>query len=81
MKMLGQAHEEFVKAEMAYRREQLINDMQRMPRAHRSGRVRWVQALIDAVKTGRDPVRGASRYELDGPILRPAGAPHHLTSH
>jgi hypothetical protein len=79
--MMGSAKEDFVRAELAYRREQLIKDMDRMPRAHRSGRVRWVQSLIDAVKPSRDPVQGASRYELDGPILRPSGAPHHAVSH
>lgn len=79
--MLLPTHPDFVQAEMAYRRERLISDMNRMPRAHRSGRVRWVQGLIDAVKVHRDPVRGASRYELDGPLVRPTGAPHHLTSH
>jgi len=79
--MLGNTHTDFAQAEMAYRRERLISDMTRMPRAQRGGRVRWVQGLIDAVKTHRDPVRGASRYELDGPIVRPAGAPHHATSH
>ena len=79
--MNGQPHTAFVEAELAYRRERLIEDLHRMPRAQRASRVRWVQGLIDTVKAHRDPVRGASRYELDGPILRPAGAPHHLTSH
>jgi hypothetical protein len=78
--MLTPAHTDFLEAEMAYRREALISDMHRA-RAHRPSRVRIVQGLIDAIRTHRDPVRGASRYELDGPLTRPAGAPHHAISH
>jgi hypothetical protein len=78
MKMLGMAYAE---AEVAYRRDRLMNDMHRASRGHRPARVRWVQGLIDAIKTSNSPVRGASRYELDGPIVQPKGAPHHAASH
>jgi hypothetical protein len=82
MKMLGQAQQAFIEADVAYHRQRLIDGMQRSRRTHRPARVRWVQGLIDAV-TGhdRDPRRGAIRWEGDGPITRPAAAPHHATSH
>jgi hypothetical protein len=74
-------HPDFLLAETAYHHEQLVASMRRARAPHRASRLRVVQGLIDAIRTHRDPVRGASRYELDGPMVRPAGAPHHATSH
>ena len=59
--------ESFTDAEIAYRREQL----QRSGRAGRSlGSSSLLQRFRDARRSRRNPVRGASRYESDGPLTR-----------
>jgi len=70
----------FTDAEIAYRREQL-------QRSGRSGRSLAGPSLLQrfraARRSRRDPVRGASRYESDGPLTRRLetqwinAAPHH----
>ncbi|HEY3925647.1 MAG TPA: hypothetical protein VGL75_13880 [Acidothermaceae bacterium] len=59
--------EHFADAEVAYRRGQI----------HRSGRPSrrtagpsLIQRYRDARRLRRNPVRGASRYESDGPLTR-----------
>jgi hypothetical protein len=82
MKMLGQAQQAFLEADVAYHRQRLIDGVHRTNRNATPRRVKWVQGLIDAVSSHRsDPRRGAIRWEGDGPITRPAAAPHHATSH
>jgi hypothetical protein len=59
--------EYFTDAELAYRRGQL-------QRSGRSGRQlagpSWLQRFRDARRSRRNPIRGASRYESDGPVTR-----------
>jgi hypothetical protein len=59
--------EYFTDAELAYRRGQI----QRSGRAARQpvGQSR-LQRFRDARRSRRNPVRGASRYESDGPLTR-----------
>ena len=73
--------EYFTDAELAYRRGQV----QRSARpSRRPAGPSLVQRLRDARRTRRDPVRGAMRYESDGPLTRRldnsywiSAAPHH----
>ena len=59
--------EHFAEAELAYRRGQI----QRSGRARRQPADRSpLQRFRDARRNRRNPVRGASRYELDGPLTR-----------
>lgn len=59
--------EHFAEAELAYRRGQI----QRSGRARRQLADRsLLQRFRDARRGRRNPVRGASRYELDGPLTR-----------
>ena len=59
--------EHFADAEMAYRRG-------RFQRSARAGRrvagPSLLQRFRDARRSRRNPVRGASRYESDGPLTR-----------
>jgi hypothetical protein len=72
----------FLAAELAYRRE-------RMQRGFGTGH-RPQHSLIERLRSGlrehRNPVRGATRYQLDGPVTRRntaresyriVAAPHH----
>ena len=73
-------HEYTLEAELAYRREH-------MPRSGRTSRPlagpSLLQRFRDARRSRRDPVRGALRYESDGPLTRRLeqswiwAAPHH----
>jgi hypothetical protein len=59
--------EHFIDAELAYRRGQL----QRSGRASRKlAGPSLIQRVREARRSRRNPVRGASRYELDGPMTR-----------
>jgi hypothetical protein len=77
---------DFTQAELAYRRDRIQRSI---AAGRRRARVGMVQRLRDTVRQRRNPVRGAMRYELDGPATRlpvtgPAldsyrvvAAPHH----
>lgn len=80
--MFGQAQIGFLEADVAYRRQRLRDEFVRVNRASRRRRGGWVHQLVEATRWGRrnDPRRGAIRWAGDGPILRPAGAPHHMAS-
>jgi hypothetical protein len=79
--MFDHIQQDFVEADLAYRRERL----ERSFTAHRPERS-LIQQLRGALRNRRGPVRGASRYELDGPLTRRVSpledyrvvaAPHH----
>ena len=59
--------EHFADAELSYRRGQI----QRSGRpSRRSTGPSLIQRFRDARRQNRNPVRGASRYESDGPLTR-----------
>jgi hypothetical protein len=59
--------EHFAAAEVAYRRGQV----QRSGRpTHRTAGPSLIQRYRNARRNNRNPVRGASRYESDGPLTR-----------
>jgi hypothetical protein len=59
--------EYFVEAELANRRREI----ERRGRAgHRIAGPNLLQRFREARRRRRDPVQGASRYELDGPLTR-----------
>ena len=73
--------EHFADAEIAYRREQLRNSARAR---HQLAGPSLLQRFRDARRSRRNnPVRGASRYESDGPLTRRLedywinAAPHH----
>jgi hypothetical protein len=79
--MFDHIQQDYVEADLAYRRERL----QRSFTGRRPERS-LIQQLRIAVRNRRGPVRGASRYELDGPLTRRVSrledcrvvaAPHH----
>jgi hypothetical protein len=80
--MFDHIQQPYVEAELAYRHERLQHAF---ASSHRPQHSR-VQRLRDVLRNRRNPVRGASRYELDGPMTRRAttlenyrviAAPHH----
>jgi len=93
--MLAPGHQLVNETEVAYRRAQLRgagNEATHHP-AVRVARGESLLARLRARARRRatDPVRGASRRELDGPLLRPGGwsatpaprpvgAPHHMSA-
>ena len=72
--------EHFADAELAYRRGRLQSSAR--ARRHSAG-PSLLQRFRDARRSRRNPVRGASRYESDGPLTRRIetqwinAAPHH----
>jgi hypothetical protein len=60
-------HQDFVTANLAYRREQIQRSF---PAGRRAFGPSLRQRVRDARRSARNPVRGASRYELDGPLTR-----------
>lgn len=80
-------------SELAYRHERLARDFQAggsgvIARATTHLRSRLAK-LRDRRRASTDPLRGAARHELDGPLIRPGGwagtpaprplgAPHHM---
>jgi hypothetical protein len=67
--MLGPGTQEFVEAELAYRRERIMADLQRT-RDPRDPRRRWWPVGL----------LGPRRYRR-GTAPRPMPSPHHATSH
>jgi hypothetical protein len=59
--------EHFTEAELAYRRGQIQRSGR--PARHPAG-PSLLQRVRDARRNRRNPVRGASRYESDGPLTR-----------
>jgi hypothetical protein len=70
MKMLGQAHQAFIEADLAYRRERVTADAEQVGARKKTGT--WRQRLRDALRDDPDQPRGIHRR---GP--RPIPAPNH----
>jgi hypothetical protein len=64
--MMEHIQQPYVEAELSYRRERLQRSFAGGHQPHRS-LTHWVRG---ALRNRRDPVRGASRYQLDGPLTR-----------
>jgi hypothetical protein len=80
--MFDHIQQDFIEAELAYKRERLTRSFAGGRRAQHG----LVEALRNVLRDHRNPVRGASRYELDGPATRRGAtlenyrvitAPHH----
>jgi hypothetical protein len=80
--MFDHIQQPYIEAELAYRHERLQRSFDGSHRPHHSR----IQRLRGAFRNHRNPVRGASRYELDGPLTRRTttlehyraiAAPHH----
>jgi hypothetical protein len=69
MKMLGQAHQAFIEADMAYRRERVNATAEQAGARKKNGT--WRQRLRDAVRDDPNAPRGIHRRP------RPIPAPHH----
>jgi hypothetical protein len=68
--MYDHIQQDFFDAELAYRRERLQrNFVVRRPQH------RLVQRVRGALREHRNPVRGATRYQFDGPLTR-RGTPY-----
>lgn len=67
--MQGLAHQAFVEADLAYRRERITADVQQ---ARQRSRNSWIKRLRDALRDDPNQPRGIQRR---GP--RPIPAPHH----
>jgi hypothetical protein len=63
--MYDHIQQDFLEAELAYRREQLQRGFA-VRRQHHS----LVERVRGALRERRNPVRGATRYQLDGPLTR-----------
>jgi hypothetical protein len=79
--MFDHIQQDFIEADLAYKRERLTRSFT----GHRPQHS-LIQELRGAWRGRRNPVRGASQYELDGPLTRRTttlenyrviAAPHH----
>jgi hypothetical protein len=79
--MFDHIQQDFIEADIAYKRERLTRSFAHGRRPQHS----LIKELRGVLRGRRNPVHGASRYELDGPLTRRAStfenrcavAPHH----
>jgi hypothetical protein len=85
MKMQGFAHQTFVEADLAYRREQAAATFRHRPRKDHKG---WTRRLREAMRNKTDlrggaPLPGADRSMVQpngwesAAYIRPVASPHH----